>query len=138
MQFEPATFTEFEEPVPPRGTNPPNPYDPVDAVFAAARMLCADGGNIGDLTAAIFSYNYSAAYVDQVWSTAVDYGMATDGSPAAGVTSSPVSAHGLRVTAAGDPQTVVAYARRQLGVPYVMGGGETPRILRRAARAQLR
>ena len=43
MQFEPATFRRYDLPVPPGGAAPPSPYDPVDAAYAAARMLCADG-----------------------------------------------------------------------------------------------
>ena len=41
MQFEPATFAEYAEPVPPGGAEPPSPYDPVDAVYAAAPACCA-------------------------------------------------------------------------------------------------
>ena len=47
MQFEPATFAEYDEPVPPGGAVPPSPYDPTDAVYAAARLLCANGGSGG-------------------------------------------------------------------------------------------
>ena len=36
MQFEPATFVAYDEPVPPGGADPPSPYDPTDAVYAAA------------------------------------------------------------------------------------------------------
>ena len=43
MQFEPATFAAYDQPVPPGGADPPSPYDATDAVYAAARMLCADG-----------------------------------------------------------------------------------------------
>ena len=67
MQFEPATFAEYDEPVPPGGAVPPSPYDPVDAVYAAARDLCANGAAAGaDLSAAVFAYNHSAAYVAEV------------------------------------------------------------------------
>ena len=47
MQFEPATFAEYDEPVPTGGVDPPSPYDPVDAIYAAARMLCANGAANG-------------------------------------------------------------------------------------------
>src|ERR1700722_12049338 len=47
MQFEPDTFVAYDEPVPPGGATPPSPYDPTDAVYAAARPLCADGGGGG-------------------------------------------------------------------------------------------
>jgi hypothetical protein len=43
MQFESATFAAYDEPVPPGGAVPPSPYDPTDAVYAAARMLCPLG-----------------------------------------------------------------------------------------------
>ena len=66
MQFEPATFAAYARPVPPGGARPPSPYDPVDAVWAAARMLCADGAADGDLPDAVFAYNHSAAYVSEV------------------------------------------------------------------------
>ena len=43
MQFEPATFAAYAT-VGPGGAVPPSPYDPVDAVYTAAALLCADGG----------------------------------------------------------------------------------------------
>lgn len=62
MQFEVATFLQFDHPVPPGGVTPPSPYDPVDAAYAAARLLCADGAAGGrDLPAAIYAYNHSTA-----------------------------------------------------------------------------
>ena len=67
MQFEPATFAAYDEPVPPGGAVPPSPYDPTDAVYAAARLLCADGASGGaDLSGAVYAYNHSASYVAQV------------------------------------------------------------------------
>jgi hypothetical protein len=75
MQFEPATFAMYDQPVPPGGVIPPSPYDPVDAVFAAARLLCADGAGIpASLGRAIFDYNHSGAYVAQVLAVARSYG----------------------------------------------------------------
>ncbi len=75
MQFEPSTFARYDNPVPPVGTSPPSPYDAVDAVYAAARMLCADGGGAaGGLGQAVFDYNHSGAYVDQVLAVARSYG----------------------------------------------------------------
>ncbi|HUZ44639.1 MAG TPA: transglycosylase SLT domain-containing protein [Acidimicrobiales bacterium] len=75
MQFEPATFAEYSRPVPAGGADPPSPYDATDSVWAAARLLCADGAGAGDLPAAIYAYNHSAAYVTEVWDLAVAYGM---------------------------------------------------------------
>jgi hypothetical protein len=75
MQFEPPTFAVYDLPVPPGGVAPPSPYDPVDAVFAAARMLCADGaGTPASLGQAVFDYNHSGAYVAQVLALARRYG----------------------------------------------------------------
>ena len=67
MQFEPATFAAYDTPVPPGGVSPPDIYDPVDAVYAAARMLCANGAKGGaDLNAAIFAFNHATWYVNEV------------------------------------------------------------------------
>jgi len=75
MQFEPATFAMYDQPVPPGGLDPPSPYDPVDAVFAATRLLCADGGGTpSSLGQAVFDYNHSGAYVAQVLAVARSYG----------------------------------------------------------------
>jgi len=105
MQFEPATFAAYDQPVPPGGATPPSPYDPTDAVYAAARMLCANGAAGGaDLPGAVFAYNHDPAYVTQVLSLAQRY--------AQGVTA------GL---------TAVEWALAQVGTPYVWGG-ETPGV----------
>ena len=80
MQFEPATFDEYAEPVPPGGANPPTPYDALDAIYAAARLLCANGAAGGaDLTAAIYAYNHSTSYVVDVLDLANAY--ASEGVP---------------------------------------------------------
>lgn len=109
MQFEPATFAEFSEPVPPGGVSPPDPYDPVDAVYAAARMLCADGGSTAaGLGAAVYAYNHSSAYVAQVLALAAGYGL-----------EAPVPS--------GVGSVAVEYALAQVGTPY-RWGGETPGV----------
>ncbi len=75
MQFEPATFAAYDRPVPPGGARPPSPYDPTDAVFAAARLLCADGARDGaDIPGAVFAYDHSTAYVRLVLDVAVSLG----------------------------------------------------------------
>jgi len=67
MQFLPGTFAQYSRPVPPGGAEPPSPYDPVDAVYAAARMLCANGAAGGaDVPGALFAYDHSPAYVTGV------------------------------------------------------------------------
>lgn len=104
MQFEPATFAAFAMPLPPGGADPPSPYDPVDAVYAASRMLCADGGaQPTTLGQAVFAYNHSLAYVASVLATArtLGLGQATAGSVGA---------------------AALQYALSQLGTPYRWGG----------------
>jgi hypothetical protein len=74
MQFEPTTFSSVAV-VGPGGADPPSPYDPVDAVYSAARLLCTDGG--GDqatIARAVYAYNHSSDYVDQVLALAASYG----------------------------------------------------------------
>lgn len=79
MQFEPATFAQYDEPVPPGGAQPPSPYDAVDAVFAAARLLCANGAAGGrDIAAAVYAYNHSDSYVSEVMALAQGYAEGAD------------------------------------------------------------
>ncbi|MFE0760193.1 C40 family peptidase [Streptomyces smyrnaeus] len=103
MQFLKPTFRQYARPVPPGGKKPPTPWDPVDAVHAAARMLCANGAKDGkDLRGALFAYNHVDWYVRKVLRTARRYGAA----PAAG----------------GAAGKALAFARSQLGARYVWGG----------------
>ncbi len=112
MQFEPATFAEYDQPVPPGGADPPSPYDPTDAVYAAARLLCANGAAGGaDLSAAVFAFNHDTSYVTEVLDLAQSYGQSAAGTVAAG-------------TAGG---VAVDWALAQVGTPYVWGG-ETPGV----------
>jgi cell wall-associated NlpC family hydrolase len=122
MQFEPATFAEYDEPVPPGGAVPPSPYDPTDAVYAAARLLCANGGAGGaDLSGAVYDYNHSSAYVAQVLALAQTYAMASTGS-----TGSPGGISVLTADA-GAGALAVSWALSQIGTPYVWGG-ESPGV----------
>jgi hypothetical protein len=74
MQFLPSTWRIW-------GTDgfgragPPDIMNPLDAVPAAARMLCADGAASGDaaLSAAIFAYNHATWYVSEVLALAGEY-----------------------------------------------------------------
>lgn len=102
MQFEPATFTAFAT-VGPGGVVPASPYDPVDAVYTAASLLCADGGgSAAGLRGAVFAYNHSNTYVDHVLMLALAF--AED-----------PGADGTVVAALG-------FAAEQLGTPYLWGG----------------
>jgi len=113
MQFEPATWQRYG--MDGDGDNRADPFDPADAIPAAAAYLCAhDVAN--DVTGALVAYNCgntgpacraaSAGYAAQVLTWARRYGTTT-----AGVSDAAVIA--LRA------------AMRQLGVPY-RWGGETP------------
>ena len=112
MQFEPATFATYDQPVPPGGANPPSPYDPTDAAYAAARDLCANGAaNGADLQAAVYAYNHASSYVTEVLDLAHSYGQ--------------TQAHPVAAGTAGG--IAVDWALAQVGTPYVWGG-ETPGV----------
>jgi len=82
MQFLPATFAAYNHPIPPGGARPPSPYDPHDAVHAAANYLCDSGARDGrDLRRAVFAYNHSWSYVDTVLNQAHTYRTAAGGAP---------------------------------------------------------
>src|SRR5215204_3962712 len=63
MQFLPSTWRLYG--VDANGDNVQDPYNPVDAIFAAARYLKAAGADT-DLRKAIFAYNHADWYVDSV------------------------------------------------------------------------
>jgi len=112
MQFEPATFAAYDTPVPPGGATPPSPYDPTDAVYAAARDLCANGAaNGANLTAAVYAYNHSQSYVSEVLGLAQSYGQ-TQAQTVAADTAGGIAAD---------------WALAQVGTPYIWGG-ETPGV----------
>ena len=99
MQFEPSTFAEYAA-----GPDQPlSPYDPADAIYTAAAMLCASGARGGTGTGienAVFAYNHAGWYVSEVMSWAAKY--ATQGGSNA-------------VT------TAIAFAKAQIGKPYQWG-----------------
>jgi cell wall-associated NlpC family hydrolase len=115
MQFEPATFWRYANPVPAGGAEPPTPYDPLDAAYAAARLLCANGAEGGaDLDTAIFAYNHSQSYVTEVLGLA--------GALAAGAHTVPDP-----TSAASAAQKAVQFALAQVGTPY-RWGAEAPGV----------
>ena len=102
MQFEPSTFAAYAT-VGPGGVRPPSPYDPVDAVYTAATLLCANGAaSASTLRGAVLDYNHAAPYADSVLTLA----LAFEQNPSASV----------MVVAA------LSFAARQLGTPYIWGG----------------
>lgn len=108
MQFLPATFAAYSQPIPPGGSDPPSPYDPVNAIHAAARYLCASGAHDGrDLPGAIFAYNHADWYVAKVLTEANTY------------TSTRIATGTAPADAA---RQAISYAQGQLGLPYVWGG----------------
>jgi cell wall-associated NlpC family hydrolase len=102
FQFEPSTFAAYAV-VGPGGARPASPYDPVDAAYTSAALLCADGGgSAAGLRGAVFAYNHDDVYVSTVLT--------------------------LSVAFADDPTVdtavvaALAFAAAQLGVPYRWGG----------------
>jgi murein DD-endopeptidase MepM/ murein hydrolase activator NlpD len=75
MQFMPTTWMAYG--VAADGHGLPNPYNPRDAIFSAARYLAANGAP-KHLRRAIFAYNHALWYVDAVlWrgQTITDHGL---------------------------------------------------------------
>jgi hypothetical protein len=71
MQFMPGTWAAYG--VDASGDGIADPYNPVDAIYAAARYLSASGAP-EDLRRAIFAYNHADWYVDEVLHNASIYG----------------------------------------------------------------
>jgi cell wall-associated NlpC family hydrolase len=85
-------------------------WDPADAIYGAANYLHASGAP-QDLRAAIFAYNHSQTYVDDVLHWASVYERTQPGASAA--------------PRYGAASRAVSYALSQLGIPYHWGG-ESP------------
>ena len=74
MQFEPATFARYATDGDHDGQL--SPYDPGDAIYTAAALLCANGaasGTQAGIRQAVFAYNHSWSYVNEVLSWAARY-----------------------------------------------------------------
>jgi soluble lytic murein transglycosylase-like protein len=63
MQFLPSEWSQYGVDVNNSGYE--DPYNPADAIFAAARYL-KDAGGDSDIRAAVLAYNHSQAYVESV------------------------------------------------------------------------
>jgi hypothetical protein len=70
MQFMPGTWAGYG--VDANGDGVANPYDPVDAINAAASLLAANHAST-NLSGAVWQYNHSASYVATVLGLAQDY-----------------------------------------------------------------
>jgi Transglycosylase SLT domain len=75
MQFIPSTWAAYG--VDANSDGRKDPYNPVDAICAAARYLRAAGGD-KDIRQAIFAYNHADWYVDEVLLGANQYGKLPD------------------------------------------------------------
>jgi hypothetical protein len=128
MQFIPSTWKSVGRDGSGDGTA--NPHNLFDAALTTAAYLCSAGGDLADpaqLRRAIFAYNHSAAYVDEVLKWAAFYdqagpvpgqdpagsgqpGPAPGGSRDTGTTSRPATtpASGSTTTAAGPGTTTTA------------------------------
>jgi peptidoglycan DL-endopeptidase CwlO len=101
MQFEPATFAHYAVNADRNASL--SPYDPADAIYTAAAMLCANGaasGTPAGIRQAVFAYNHSPSYVRQVLAWAARY---TTPAPSDTATAA------------------IAFAVRQVGKPYQWG-----------------
>lgn len=74
LQFLPSTWARWGSDG--DGDGVADPQDLDDAAYAAARYLCASGGDLGTgpgWSAAVFSYNHSTTYVRSVYDAAQAY-----------------------------------------------------------------
>ena len=112
MQFMPSTWSQWGMAVNRRNKRVRgigNPYNPRDAIFAAARYLDASGGS-HDVPRAVFAYNHADWYVVQVLSIAQQ-----------------INVHGLHRRSRPNHKIAVMLATAHLlnGMPYVWGGGHS-------------
>jgi Transglycosylase SLT domain len=79
MQFEPSSWTAYG--VDANGDGRKDPYNPADAIFAAAHLLRSAGAP-GDWHAAIFTYNHAEWYVSKVLADAQRFAATNTAQPA--------------------------------------------------------
>jgi cell wall-associated NlpC family hydrolase len=127
MQFLASTWAEYG--ISPDGDNPPDRWDPADAVFSAANYLRASGAP-GNIPAAVYAYNHSQAYISEVLAWAATYtqqGNSTDTGLAGTATGTTAGGGSSAVGLSGAAQEAVAWALAQIGTPYEWGA-EDPGI----------
>ena len=88
-------------------------WDAADAIVSAANYLKANGAP-DNIPAALYAYNHSTTYVDEVLHWANVYANSAADSPAPAGNMAP----------SGEAATAVQYALAQLGTPYRWGGDE--------------
>jgi hypothetical protein len=138
MQFEPSTWARYGVAV--DGHSVPNPYDPRDAIFAAAKYLAAAGGS-QDISKAVYAYNHASWYVDEVMSRA--HAIATHAQYSrmavkhgtfsvqfdTGLKTTPVVQYSSGVLSHFDRLIAAANMVSAANFPYVYGGGhEQPSV----------
>ena len=110
MQFEPATWAAYGVDADRNGVK--DPYNPTDAIFAAANYLRASGAP-ADWQRAVLTYNHSTAYLDQVASLEQSYAqtagpaltLAAYTTPAGGAAPVALALRGRASTYGDDPLT---------------------------------
>ena len=113
MQFLASTWQEYG--IAASGSGAPDRWNAADAIVSAASFLKQNGAP-DDIPAAVYAYNHSQAYVQQVLAWAGLY--ASSYNPNATAPASGIAAS----TASSAAQAAVAYALAQLGTPYLWGG----------------
>lgn len=109
MQFLASTWAAYG--VSANGDGPPDRWNPADAIYTAAKYLKANGAP-QELQRAIYAYNHSTAYVEEVlrWAAVYEHeAQLTEPAP----------------VAAGAAGRALEFALSQRGIPYVYGG-ESP------------
>ena len=112
FQMLPATFAQYGKRASGDG-QATDPFNVDDAALAAALYLCGPGRDLtdqGQLKDAIYSYNASNAYADEVVAWVGRYDATANGS---------ATLNGI----SGLARTVLAAALAQQGIPYSWGGG---------------
>jgi cell wall-associated NlpC family hydrolase len=113
MQFLASTWQEYG--LAANGSGAPDRWNAADAIVSAADFLKHNGAP-DKIEQAVFAYNHSDAYVQQVLAWAGLY--ASTYNPNA---TAPGSGIGARIGSSA-AQAAVAYALAQLGTPYLWGG----------------
>src|SRR5439155_23801371 len=114
MQFLATTWQSYG--IAANGSGTADRWDPADAIVSAANFLKANGAP-DNIEAAVFAYNHSDAYVQQVLAWSGLY--ANTFGTRAGMPASLASGAQAPSSAA---QMSVAYALAHLGSPYLWGG----------------
>ncbi|MCO5998465.1 C40 family peptidase [Actinoallomurus rhizosphaericola] len=99
-------------------------HDPADAIPGAARFLLAHGAP-ANLARAVFAYNPDRAYVRHVMAQAARYAITNSPAttdPGTDPQACPGNVDAFTGAPGGVAGTVLAYARAQIGKPYVFGG----------------